>query len=158
MSNGRVIGKNGSLPWSLSSDMKRFREMTMHKPIIMGRKTFESIDKGLSERVNIVLTRNPCYCADGCMVVHSIRQALHIAMKHGLIQREVMIIGGASLFKQFLPRADRIYLTQIHAYFDGDTYFPEFGSNDWETKKRIDYFHDKNNPYNYSFLTLYRKR
>ena len=158
MSNGRVIGKDGLLPWSLPSDMKRFRQLTMGKSIIMGRKTFESIGKGLSGRVNIVLTRDLCYCADGCTVVHSIGKALRIALKHGSTQQEVMVIGGASLFEQFLPRADRIYLTQIHAHFDGDTYFPEFGSDDWRTEKRIDCFHDKDNSHNYSFLTLYRKK
>lgn len=157
--NNRVIGNKNRLPWNLSADMEHFRKLTMGRPIIIGSLTFESISKALPGRDNIVLTRDPDYKAPGCKIAHSLQEALLLAEDSPLGKRtkEVMICGGASIYKQYLPRADRMYLTTIEGDFEGDAFFPEFNIEEWEEKERISYEADKNNPYRYSFLTLERK-
>jgi dihydrofolate reductase len=134
MDNDRVIGNNNSLPWNLPADMKRFKNLTAGKPIIMGSKTFESIGKALPDRDNIVLTDDENYK-----------------------DREIMICGGASVYGQFLDRADRMYLTIIDHKFKGDAFFPEFDQSQWQEKENIRHEPDENNRYHYSFLTLDRK-
>jgi|TARA_Y100000310_G_scaffold344724_2_gene459063 dihydrofolate reductase len=152
MGKNRVIGKDNSLPWSMPADMKRFKELTTGKTIVMGRKTFESIGKALPNRKNIILTRDENYKAEHCIVVNSIEEALEIAES----EEEVMVIGGANIYEQFLPKANRIYLTIIDNDFGGDKYFPEYG-NEWKEIEREEHEADEENKYDYVFLTLERK-
>lgn len=153
--NNRVIGIKNALPWKLPADMEHFRQLTAQKPLIMGQKTFESIGKALPRRTNIVLTLDKNFQAADCLIAHSIEEALQIAKEKG---EEVMICGGVSVYKQFLPLADRMYLTLIDGDFEGDAFFPEFDWNDWDEIERIENQPDKNNPYKYTFLTLERKK
>jgi len=152
MAANRVIGRDNQLPWHLPADLKHFKQTTMGKPILMGRKTWESIGRPLPGRTNIVITRDENYDAPGCVVVHSIEAALQAAAK----QDEVMIIGGAEFYRQVLPRTDRIYLTRINEDFEGDTLFPELISSEWQEAGRVDCDADDNNPHSYSFITLDR--
>ena len=154
MTEERVIGVKNSLPWKLPNDMKWFRENTMGKPIVMGRKTFESFGaKALPGRKNIIITSDESYQASNSVVVHSIDEALKAA---GDVD-EVMIIGGASFYEQMLPKADRLYLTFVHAELDGDAWFPEINNSDWNKVKKINHKNDKNNRYAHSFVILDRK-
>lgn len=153
MSRNRVIGKGNALPWHLPADLKYFKRITLGKPIIMGRKTFESIGRPLPGRVNIIVTHELAYRADGCTVVHSIDEAISIAQAH----EEVMVIGGAKLFEQVLPRAERIYLTEIDEEFAGDIFFPELDRRAWREIQRAAHAPDEQNPYAYSFVVLERK-
>ncbi|MFB3042324.1 MAG: dihydrofolate reductase [Candidatus Poribacteria bacterium] len=153
MDKNRLIGQGNRLPWKLPADMKHFRRLTLGKPVLMGRKTFESIGKPLAKRTNIVVTHNRNYQADGCIVTHSIDEALVAVKNH----EELMIIGGASIYKLFLPRADQLYLTQIHESFVGDVYFPTFDWVDWQKVKCIDHQADEVNPYPHSFLFMHRR-
>ena len=154
MTDERVIGINNSLPWKLPNDMKWFRETTMGKPIVMGRKTFESFGaKPLPGRSNIIITRDKNYFAEGCIVVHTIDEALQAA---GEVE-EIMIIGGASFYEQMLPQAHRMYLTRVHTQVEGDAWFPEFDISQWQEVNRIDCEADERNAYAHSFVTLERK-
>ena len=150
-SNG-VIGKDNELPWHLPADLQHFKKTTMGKPILMGRKTWESIGRPLPGRTNIVITRDSDYQADGCIVVSSIDAAMAAAGE----QDEVMVIGGAEFYRQVLPRADTLYLTRIHASFDGDTVFPGLHAADWREVERSDQSADEKNPHDYSFIRLER--
>ncbi len=152
MAANRVIGKDNQLPWYLPADLKYFKETTMGKPILMGRKTWESIGRPLPGRTNIVITRDENYDAPGCVVVHSINDAMQAAAK----QDEVMVIGGAELYRQILPRTDSIYLTRINEDFEGDTLFLELDSSEWQEVERLDCDADDKNPYTYSFIKLDR--
>ena len=156
MSQNRVIGDKKSLPWHLPSDMEHFKKLTWGKPVIMGSKTFESIGKPLQGRENIVLAKEPDYQANGCQIAHSLEEAIVLAEKSELGRKngEVMVCGGVSVYKQFLPLAQKMYLTLIHRDFEGDAYFPEFDKNEWQEKERIDCENDEKNPYNYSFVLL----
>lgn len=167
MAQNRVIGKNNALPWKLPADMEHFRQLTAGKPVIVGQKTFESIGKALPGRTNIVLTLDKNFQAPGCIAAYSIEEALQIA-KGGsealaLLPpknkgaEEVMVIGGVSIYKQFLPLADRLYLTVIEGEFEGDAFFPEFDWQDWKETEKKENFPDKDNPYKYTFLTLEKK-
>jgi len=148
VADNMVIGDKNSLPWSLPADMEYFKAKTTGKPIIMGAKTFESIGKALPNRKNIILSFDKDYPAEGCTVVTSIEDALKEVGEN----EEVMIAGGASIYKQFLPLANKLYLTFIHHDFEGDTTFPEINFNEWKEVKRIDHEADKNNDYPYSFV------
>ena len=123
-----VIGADNKLPWKLSADLKRFRQITSGKPVIMGRKTFESIGRPLPNRINIIITRDKYYKADSCIVVHSAEEALNAAKEN----EEIMVIGGEQIFKEFLPKAGRMYLTIIDKKFEGDAYFPEYDGKEWK--------------------------
>ena len=146
----RVIGKDNAMPWHLPADLRRFKQITMGKPIIMGRRTFESIGRALPGRYNIVITRDMGYKAQGATVVHSSGEALVAA---GDVD-EVMIIGGQSLYEEFLPRADTLYITLIEAHVEGDTFFPEYSRADWEEISRESHDADAKNPYPYTFVVL----
>ena len=149
MADDRAIGIENRLPWKIPADMKWFREKTMGKPMIMGRKTFESFGaKPLPGRTNIIITHDKQYQAEGAVVVHSIDDALQAA---GDVD-EVMIIGGASFYEQMLPRATRFYLTLVHGKFDADAWFPEFNEKEWRVTERHDHEADENNACAYSFL------
>lgn len=130
MDRQRGIGLEGGLPWHLSSDLKRFKTLTMGHHLIMGRKTYESIGKPLPGRTMIVISRNPDYTAEGCIVVPSLEEALVRARLEG--QEEVFVIGGGEIFQQILPMADRIYLTEVHAITEADVFFPDFSLDGWQ--------------------------
>lgn len=152
MSKNRVIGKNNLLPWYLPADLKHFKEITLGKPILMGRKTFESIGRPLPGRLNIVITRNINYKAPGCVVMYSIDAALASISEN----EEAFIIGGAALFSQLLPRIERLYLTIIHEDFKGDAFFPEINENEWREIESSHHEPDEKNLYHFSFITLDR--
>jgi dihydrofolate reductase len=154
MADDRAIGIENRLPWKLPADMKWFRLHTLGKPIIMGRKTFESFGgRPLPERTNIVITGDESYQAEGALVVHSIEAALAAA---GEVE-EVMIIGGESFYKQMLPRAERFYLTRVHGSFEADAWFPEFDEGQWRELEHTEYPADEKNPYACSFIILQRE-
>jgi len=153
MAENRVIGRDNGLPWRLSADLKHFKELTLGKPILMGRKTWESLPGLLPNRPHFVLTRDKTYQAAGCRVAHSIDELLAAANE----AREVMVVGGAGLYEQMLPQADRLYMTLVHAEVAGDAYFPEFDFSQWREVARQDYPADEKNDHGYSFITLYRK-
>lgn len=153
MTNAHVIGIENRLPWKLPADMKWFRQHTLGKPVIMGRSTFESFgSKPLPERHNIVVTNQSNYIATGATVATSLDQALQLA---GDVD-EVMIIGGSSIYQQMLPRADRLYMTIVHADINGDAWFPEFDLHEWKTIEQHDYHADEKNTHDYSFFILER--
>ena len=147
-----VIGRDGALPWHLPDDLKRFRRLTVGKPIIMGRLTHESIGKPLPERQNIVISSCERLQADGCEVVNSPEAALAVAGD----AEEVMVIGGARVYEQMLPMADRIYLTRVHADIDGDTFFPDIDNDEWQIVEREDFPADDMRELGFSFITLAR--
>lgn len=148
-----VIGKDKKLPWSLPADLKRFKKLTWGKPIIIGQRTFESIGKPLPGRTNIILSFDKNFNPPDCIVAHSIEEALEAVADCP----EVMIGGGASVYKQFLPLANKMYLTLIDADFEGDVYFPEFDWHDWREIERIENQPDEKNHYKYTFITLERQ-
>ena len=159
MSRNRVIGRNNALPWHLSEDLKYFKRVTMGKPVIMGRKTWESIGRPLPGRTNIVITRNPDYAVpDGVRVVTSLDAGIDLAEKICLIEGmdEAIVMGGAEIYAQALPRADRLYLTQVHADVHGDAFFPEIDLEKWQELGREDFAASGPNPYDYSFVVLER--
>jgi dihydrofolate reductase len=147
-----VIGINNTLPWRLSADLKNFKAITMGKPVIMGRKTWESIGKPLPGRDNIIITRNPAYTADGAIVCHSLLEAI----ARYQASPEVLIIGGHDIFKAALEQADRLYLTEVHADVEGDTWFPVFDRSEWKATEQQDFAADEKNDYPFSFTVLDR--
>lgn len=151
MSRNRVIGIDNRLPWRLPEDLKYFRALTWGKPIVMGRRTHESIGRPLPGRHNIVVTRNADYRADGCTVVDSLESAWKAADAD-----EVMVIGGAELYAQTLAQASRLYLTLVDADFEGDTYFPTYDQDAWREQGRQCHEPDAQNPYRYCYLVLER--
>ncbi len=132
--DNRVIGKDNQLPWHLPEDLKHFKAVTLGKPIIMGRKTWESLGRPLPKRMNIVITRNDNYQAEGATVVDSLETAIAVAIfqaqRDGV--NEVMVIGGATIYQQALDIVDRLYITQVHLNPDGDAYFPELVEDEWQ--------------------------
>ena len=154
----RVIGVNNALPWYLPEDLKYFKRVTMAKPIIMGRKTYESIGKPLPGRMNIVVSRNAEFAPDGVTVVASLEAAIEQAECVCEIQGidEAMVIGGAQIYAQALPLAHRLYLTQVRAEVEGDAWFPAFAEEQWHEVGREDFAAREPNPYDYSFIVLDR--
>jgi dihydrofolate reductase len=135
MARNRVIGKEGGLPWHISSDLKRFKQITMGNPVIMGRKTWESLPKRpLVGRNNIVITRDPAYSAPGAQLARDAEAAL--AMAEAENPTEIAVIGGGEIYRLFLDRADRIYLTEIDQDVEGDTLFPQLAPGDWRETSR----------------------
>jgi dihydrofolate reductase len=139
------IGRGNQLLWRMPGDLKRFRETTIGKPIIMGRKTYLSIGKPLPERQNIIITRDLHFTAPGCEVVHSLEASLRVAANYG---KEAMIIGGEQIFLQAIPICDTMYLTTLQAKFpEADTFLPTFIEGQWEVISRQDFAADEKNPY-----------
>ena len=159
MAQNRVIGRNNSLPWHLPEDLKYFKRITMGKPVIMGRKTYESIGKPLPGRANIVITRNPNVSIEDVRVVNSLNQAMTLCESIAEIDgvAEAMVIGGAEIYALAMPLADRLYLTEVHAEVEGDATFPEFDRSLWDEVARADFEASESNPYDYSFLVLDKK-
>jgi len=158
MAENRVIGINNNLPWYLPNDLKYFKQVTMGKPILMGRNTFESIGKPLPGRTNIVMSRNAAWSAEGVKTVNSLEAAYDLAESITAIdgQDEIMVIGGDQIYKSALVSCDRIYLTQVHAEVKGDAFFPEMDWSQWQEVGREDYKAEGPNPYDYSFIVLDR--
>lgn len=153
MSENRVIGVDNGLPWRLPADLRHFKAITMGKPVLMGRKTFDSIGRALPGRRNIVVSRTPGYEASGCESVDSIDEALARVAQ----EPEIMVIGGASFYEQLLPRADRIHLTLVHTELEGDAFFPALNMAQWREVSREEHGVDERNPFSYSFL-IYERR
>jgi dihydrofolate reductase len=153
MANNRVIGKDNKMPWHLSADLKFFKKMTMKKPVIMGRRTFESIGRPLPGRQNIVITRSKDFSAHGITVVHDTDSALAAA---GEVE-EVVIIGGGNIYQQFLPKADELYLTFIDLATDGDAFFPDYkGIAHWKEVWQEAHSKADGQPYDFRFVRLER--
>jgi dihydrofolate reductase len=154
MARNHVIGRDNALPWRLPEDLKHFKATTLGKPVLMGRKTFESIGKPLPGRTNLVLTRATDWKADGAVVAHSVDEALASVAN----STEVAVIGGAEVFQLLLPKASRIYLTRIHADIPGDTVFPPLDLSQWREVDRRELAADERNAYDMTFVTLERVR
>jgi len=143
MDKNKLIGKEGGMPWHIPGEMAYFKEVTMGKPIIMGRKTYDSIGRPLPGRANIVVTRNTKWSADGVVVVGSLKEAIDLAAQLAdAAVEEVMIIGGANLCREAMPITERVYLTYIDHAYEGDTYFDSFNWSDWQEQSRQDSQHD----------------
>ena len=150
-----VIGKDGGIPWYLPADLSHFKQTTMGHPIIMGRKTHESIGRTLPGRYNVVITRQKNYlAADGCVIVNSIEEALNLPKVKA--DSEVFIIGGAEIYNQTMPLADRIYLTRVHTKVEGDKFF-KFDESLWREISREEHKVDDKNKYSYDFIIQERK-
>ena len=154
MAENRVIGRGGDLPWRLPRDMQHFKRITVDHTVIMGRKTFEEIQRPLANRRNVVISRKPDFRPHGVTVVPSLKEALAL----GATEDEVMVIGGGEVFRLALPRADRIYLTIVHAEVEGDTTFPEFEGSAWVIDQEEHFEADEKNAYPMTFRTYHRLR
>ena len=154
MSENRVIGKNNQLPWHLPADLKYFKKTTLHHPILMGRKTFESIGKPLPQRTSIIITRQENYTVSDSIVVNSITEGIKAGKA---LAKDIFIIGGAEILKEALPLIDTMYLTLIHETFAGDVFYPDYNEQEWQETWREDYEPDEKNKYAYSFIKLDRK-
>ncbi|WP_257812287.1 type 3 dihydrofolate reductase [Aggregatibacter actinomycetemcomitans] len=152
MTKNHVIGKDNQMPWHLPADLAWFRQNTTGKPVIMGRKTFESIGRPLPKRTNIVLSRQP-FVHDGIIWKDSLESAVDFVIDSD----EIMLIGGGQLFKQYLPQATRLYLTEIQTELEGDTFFPPIDWNHWNIEFEQYRPADEQNPYDYRFMILVRK-
>ncbi|MGQ0657083.1 MAG: dihydrofolate reductase [Chromatiales bacterium] len=151
LDENRIVGWDNTLPWHVPSDLKRFKKITMGKPVIMGRKTFQSIGKPLPGRRNVVLTKDRSFEAPGCLVIHDADDALRILSG----SREVMVIGGGEVYRRFLPLAERIYMTVIHGGgFFGETSFPKYEESEWREIRRKE---SSRSPHPYSFIVLERR-
>lgn len=159
MAENRVIGRNNSLPWHLSEDLKYFKATTMGHSIIMGRKTWESIGRALPGRTSIVVSTNEDYEAPGAKVVNSLPEAIRLAESISIIDgtEEAFVIGGAGLYAAALPYAQRFHLTKVHAEVEGDTRLDEFDESEWQETARVDFEKDESNPYDYSICLLERR-
>lgn len=156
MDERRGIGRAGRLPWRLSTDLKRFRELTMGHHIIVGRKTFESIGKPLPGRAMIIVTRDPAYHVAGCATAHSVADAIELARAEG--ETELFVCGGAEIYAQTIDAAERIYLTSVAADCDADTFFPEFDRGEWVEAGSEPHTADEKNEHPFTFSLLVRKR
>ncbi len=152
MTKQRVIGKDNQMPWHLPADLAHFKRVTMGKPVIMGRLTYQSIGRPLPGRLNIVISRNPNLAIIGVEVVGSVEAALERVKD----EAEVMIIGGANIYQQCLPVADLLHLTFIDTELDGDAYFPDYRQEAWQTLQSESHPADDKNPYDLEFVTLAR--
>lgn len=152
LAQNRVIGVNNTLPWRLPEDLQRFKTLTMGHPIVMGRKTFESIGRPLPGRTTVIISRSAYSTPADCRVVHSIAEAVAVCKD----EPEIFFVGGAQLYEQLLPRAERLYLTEIQAEFAGDAWFPPFDPADWMTFSR-EQRHDDTSGLSYDFVIYQRK-
>lgn len=153
MAEGRVIGEGGSMPWHLPADLQHFKKITSGHPILMGRKTFDSIGRPLPKRRNIVLTRDKSFSAEGVEVIHDFSSVTSL-MKE---EEEFFVIGGATIYEQLLPKAERLYITDIHHSFNGDTFFPAIDRKNWVAISEEKGIVDEKNQYPHTFLVYERK-
>ena len=155
VAKNRVIGKNNQLPWYLPADLKYFKKTTLNHHVVMGRKSFESIGKPLPKRTNIVVTRDTNFISSGIIVVHSIPEALSIAYKNG--ENEIFLLGGGNIYAQSCDLWDRLYITEIDVFPDGDVFFPEIDFSQWKLLSSDKHLPDEKNPYAYDFQIYNRK-
>ncbi|MFC4322762.1 dihydrofolate reductase [Litchfieldia salsa] len=153
MDKNKLIGKDNDLPWRLPADLAYFKNLTMGHPIVMGRKTYESIGRPLPGRENIIITRNLSYAVEGCEVINSTEEIIELSKT----KKEIFVIGGSEIFKEILPFVDKLYITEIEEEFEGDTFFPNFNLENWDLKTREKGIKDEKNPYEYYFC-LYEKK
>jgi dihydrofolate reductase len=153
MTPSRVMGRDGRLPWHIPADLAHFKRLTLGKPVVMGRRTFEAIGRPLPHRHNIVVTRDRSYVAEGCSIAHSVEDALVAA---GSVP-EIAVIGGAQIFEDLLPRADILHVTYVQANLEGDTFFPTLLPADWLEQEREDLDAGPKNVYPLSFVKLVRR-
>ncbi len=150
-----VIGQNGELPWGrLPADLQHFKRLTLGHPVVMGRKTFDSLGRALPKRPNIVVTRQADWNAPGCETAPSVRAALARARE---LDEEVCVIGGGEIYREALPAADVVYLTEVHHSFEGDASFPALSPTDWREETRERHEADEQHAYAFSFVTLRRR-
>jgi dihydrofolate reductase len=154
MSLNRVIGKDNQIPWHLPADLKFFMQTTRGHYVVMGRKNYIAMGKPLSRRTNIVITRNPFFVSSGCLVVHSLEEALALAHEGG--EEEAFIIGGGEIYRQSMDYLDKIYLTTIDLHVDGDVFFPEIDAETWTVVDRKEFAADEKNPYAFIIETYVR--
>jgi dihydrofolate reductase len=155
VAKGNVIGFEQQIPWYLPADLAWFKRTTLNHHIIMGRKSFLSIGRPLPNRTNVVVTRNPFFLADGCLVAHSIENALEIAHDNG--EQEAFIIGGGDIYKQSLALWDKLYITEVDADVQGDTYLPAIQPDEWTLVFEEAHLADEKNEFNYTFRVFERK-
>lgn len=155
MDKRRGIGRDNQLPWRLSADLKKFRELTMGHHIVVGRKTFESIGKPLPGRQMIIVTRNRNFNAEGCAICHSLAEAIELARSRG--ESELFICGGAEIYQHSIALAERLYLTFVDAEIVADTFFPEFNQLDWEERESVFHPADEKNEFPFTFKLLVRQ-
>ncbi len=155
MDKNRLIGVDNALPWKLPADMQWFRQHTLSKPIVMGRKTFESFgSRALPQRTNIIVTRDAGYRAEGAIVVNSINEAIEAAND----AEELMVIGGASFYEQMMVKADRLYITEVQGEFTGDAWFPIYDQNQWKAISKVVHAVDEKNPFECHFMIFERNQ
>ena len=154
ISNNRVIGKENDIPWYLPADLKYFKKITLNHHIVMGRKTYQSIGKPLPKRTNIILTRDPFFVSTGCLVVHSLNQALEIAFDHD--EEEVFIIGGGQIYELALAGLDKVYLTEVDIDVEGEVKFPELPADEWKEISSEVHLSDEKNEHGYTFKVYER--
>lgn len=153
IATNNALGKNNDLIWHLPADLKRFKKVTLGHHVIMGRKTFESLRKPLPNRTTIIISRNPDYHVEGCVVVNSLPQAIKAAS----VDENPYILGGAEIYRQAMEHADLLDLTLVHQAFEGDAFFPEIDLEIWTLTKRVDFKADEVNQYDYSFVQYKKK-
>ena len=153
--DNNAIGKNNQLLWTLPNDMKFFKNTTWGMPVIMGRKTFESLGKPLAGRTNIIITHKQNWQPEGVFVVHDIEEAMVAA--GGTDAKEAFIIGGGEIYRQTLPLTQRVYLTRVHTTLEGDTFFPDINETEWELLSQLDFNADEKHAYAYSFQVWQRR-
>lgn len=151
-----VIGKDNDIPWRLSNDLKYFKRTTLNHHIITGRNNYLSIGRPLPKRTNVIITRNPYYAVDGCLIAHSVEEALQIALDNG--EEEAFIIGGAKIYELSMGYWDRLYLTNVHASVEGDVMFPELDMEEWELISSEAHKADEKNEFDYTFNIYERKK
>ncbi len=156
MGENRVIGSRGKIPWRMPADFEHFKNLTMGHPVIMGRKTLESIKRPLPGRTNIVITTQKDFKAEGCMVAGSLDDALRLAASAPGAE-EIFVIGGEQIYKLALPKATVIYLTTVHGTFEGDAFFPEFSEAEWQLAQSEFHKKDAENQHDYTFNTYERR-
>jgi dihydrofolate reductase len=158
MAENGAIGRGGDLPWRLSSDLRYFRKITMGKPVIMGRRTFKSLPRVLDGRLNVVLTRDSLFVADGAVMAHSLEEGLEVARASAARTGagEIMVIGGEDVFRAVLPQAGRIYLTEVHATPHADTWFPPLDRSEWREASREMHLAGPKDDHPFSFVVLER--
>ena len=161
IANNGCIGGNNTLLWKQSSDLKRFKEITTNHPVIMGQKTYESIGRPLPNRMNIVLTDNPEFNAYGCYIAKDIKQAMDMYYNFSYMtnheEKEIFVVGGGSIYKQFMPYAEKLYITRIHVDMQGDTYFPYINDDEWSITFKESHEKDDKNQYDYTYEIYERK-
>jgi dihydrofolate reductase len=150
-----VIGKDNEIPWYLPADFAYFKRMTLNHHIIMGRNCYESIGRPLPKRTNIVVTRNPFFIVSGCVVVHSVAEALKIAEENG--EEEVFIIGGGEIYQQTMHLLNRLYITEVDLYTEGSIFFPKINSTEWDLISEEKHLKDDKNEWDYTFKVYEKK-